>query len=72
VTAFAPSIYNNIISPSSRTTRIFASTTIVEAEDMYLEKATQSDGDVLEKPDVRFYHIKSYVDINEGRKPRRK
>ena len=71
VTAFAPSIGNNVVSPSSLTsnnnnnnnkqtrrttaTRIFAAPakkSIVEAEDMYLELATKSEG-VLEKPDVR-------------------
>ena len=71
VTAFAPSIGNNVVSPSSltsnnnnnnnkqttrtTTTRIFAAPakkSIVEAEDMYLELATKSEG-VLEKPDVR-------------------
>lgn len=71
MTAFAPSIGNNVVSPSSltsnsnnnnnkqttrtTTTRIFAAPakkSIVEAEDMYLELATKSEG-VLEKPDVR-------------------
>jgi len=66
VTAFAPSIYNNIVSPSSRTTRIFASTTIVEAEDMYLEKATQSDGGVLEKPDVIYMIVYNPSTNEEG------
>jgi len=71
VTAFAPTnIYSNITPTSD--TRIFASTTIVEAEDMYLEKAIQSEGGVLEKPDVCFYRIDIYLlYINEkGRKPR--
>ena len=71
MTAFAPSIGNNVVFTSSltsnnnnnnnkqttrtTTTRIFAAPakkSIVEAEDMYLELATKSEG-VLEKPDVR-------------------
>mmetsp|Transcript_10333 Transcript_10333/g.11067 ORF Transcript_10333/g.11067 Transcript_10333/m.11067 type:complete len:170 (+) Transcript_10333:163-672(+) len=65
VTAFAPTnIYSNITPTSA--TQIFASTTIVEAEDMYLEKAIQSEGGVLEKPDVIYMIVYNPSSNEEG------
>jgi len=61
---------NNILasssspSSSSHYSRLFASQSIIEAESMYLEKATQSEG-VLEKPDVRNQASETEINCNK-------
>ena len=51
-------------SSSSHYSRLFASQSIIEAESMYLEKATQSEG-VLEKPDVRNQASETEINCNK-------